>query len=72
MWRARSFVARGDMLYVTFSDLIGLPKTKTAESAQPRNRSTVYNKTIFLWIGRGVGRTLGGVVIFEQQRKDTT
>ena len=29
------------MLYVVFSDLIGLPKTKTAESAKPRNRSTV-------------------------------
>ena len=35
-WRARSFVLRGHMLYVTLSDLIGWPKNKTAESAQAR------------------------------------
>ena len=29
------------VLNVTFSDFIGLPKNETADSAQPRNRSTV-------------------------------
>ena len=29
------------MLNVTFSDFIGLPKNETADSAQPRNSSTV-------------------------------
>ena len=29
------------VLNVTFSDFIGLPKNETADSAQPRNRSSV-------------------------------
>ena len=38
---ARSFILCGHMLHVTLSNLIGSLKTKTADSAQPRNRSTV-------------------------------
>ena len=41
------------VLNVTFSDFIGLPKNETADSAQPRNRSTVTDPFPLLRAGSG-------------------
>ena len=48
------------MLNVTFSDFIGLPKNETADSAQPRNRSTVTDPFPLLRAGSGDETTWTG------------
>ena len=48
-------------LNVTFSDFIGLPKNETADSAQPRNRSTVTDPFPLLRAGSGDETTKNGL-----------